>query len=69
MKAMIITDGRYHCMENVSIPVEVSGWVDEKDAGLFNVSSLELVRIGANPREENDIPLCFIIGDECEVIE
>lgn len=69
MKAMLITDGLYHCMRRVRVPVEVSGWVDENSPGLFNVSSSELVRIGAHPRLENDIPLCFEIGTECEVIE
>lgn len=69
MKAMLINDGLYHCMKNVSVPVEVIGWIDEVSPGLFNVTSSELVRIGASPRMESDIPLCFEIGTGCEVIE
>jgi len=68
MRVLLLNDGGYHAMEDVTFPVEVK--CDRStDSNIVYVHIDELKRVGYSSSYTDSYTLCWQIGIECEVIE
>ena len=69
-KAILVSDGGFYFMRNVSIPVTVDCTIDGRYA--IKVTKRELARVGGDADYLDESPrdaFTFFIGDECIIVE
>ena len=69
-KAVLISDGGFFFMRNVSIPATVDCTIDGRYA--IKVTKRELARVGGDSKYLYESPrdaFTFFIGDECVIVE